>query len=118
MIMESIPVPVSFDVPRIFFVAWISYVAVAMAALALIGRYALRASQMITGVAKLVKDAERNGSVLAEIAEQFRSDSGSTLRDAINRIEHATKNAETTAVEAKTMAEKLERLVINKNDKE
>jgi hypothetical protein len=53
------------------------------------------------------KDSPNAFNVLDEIVAQFRTDSGSSLRDAVNRIEEAGKQAEVTARKAHDAAEEL-----------
>lgn len=53
------------------------------------------------------RDSPNAFKVLDEIVAQFRTDSGSSLRDVVNRIEDATKVASVVAKEAKLAAEEL-----------
>lgn len=50
------------------------------------------------------KDNQNYLPVLKEMAGQFKTDSGSTLRDVVNRIEEAAKRAETAAEELRIKA--------------
>lgn len=54
------------------------------------------------------KDSPNSFSVLEEIAQQFKTDSGSTLRDTVNRLENAANNAHIAAEALKVKAEILE----------
>lgn len=53
------------------------------------------------------KDNPDAFNVLAEIAAQFRTDNGSSLKDAVNRIEAVGKEAQAVAGNAKAAAEEL-----------
>lgn len=50
------------------------------------------------------KDNQNYVPVLKEIASQFKTDSGSSLRDVVNRIEEAAKRAEVAAEELRIKA--------------
>jgi hypothetical protein len=57
--------------------------------------------------AEVFKDNPNAFKVLDEIVAQFRTDSGSSLRDVVNRIEEAGKDAKVVAESAKAAAEEL-----------
>jgi hypothetical protein len=96
-------VPVSFSLPLSVTLAWIITVATGLGGVAVIWRFVAKASA-------LVNSFNVYGPVLVEIAKEFKSDSGSTLRDSINRIEASVAEAKRSAAEAKataTLAEKM-----------
>jgi hypothetical protein len=62
---------------------WIVYAGAVVTACVAIWRYAIKPT------AKAYNKIDEYGPVLGEIAKQFKSDSGSTLRDTINRLETA-----------------------------
>lgn len=109
MIAEATPVPVTIELPRMIVFAWIGTITVAIAGISVIWRFVVKAS-------RLVSDIDQYGSVLKQIAKEFKSDSGSTLKDSINRIEKAAQEAKASASVAYAMSENLQRLVINKNE--
>ena len=81
--------------------AWVTFVvgfAALLAALGLLWRYVLRAAELLTATRKMLPlledlaaqlSAPSTFSVLAEIVKEFRTDSGSSLRDVVNRLEVA-----------------------------
>jgi hypothetical protein len=87
-------------------VDWIIYVGAAVSALTVIWR------KMLRPLARWYNSVASYGSVLEDIAKQFKSDSGSTLKDNLNRLEvAATKSLQAIAAadlraveEAKTLA--------------
>lgn len=97
--------PVTFTFPLSVWIAWLVSIATGLAATAIIWRFATKA-------AKIVHDFSNYGSVLMDIAKEFKSNSGSTLKDSINRIEEACKGAQTSATLAKAMADNLEKMLI------
>lgn len=96
--------PVTFKLPLSMLIGWMVTIATGLTAIAVIWRFGTKA-------AVLIADLHNYGGVLKEIAKEFKSDSGSTLKDAINRIEAATLAAQTSATAAKEMAESLEKLL-------
>lgn len=62
---------------------------------------------LLQALTKEFKDSPNVFSVLDEMAAQFRTDSGSSLRDAVNRIEELSQDAKVVAQEAKVAAEEL-----------
>lgn len=91
--------PVTFTLPLGIWIAWLVSIATGLGAVAVIWRYATKA-------VTLIKDVSRFFSVLKDIAKEFKSDSGSTLKDSINRIEETCKGAQTTT-------DKLEKMLID-----
>lgn len=57
-------------------------------------------------IARGVARIERATPVILEISEQFRNNSGSTLKDAMDRTEKLSQDAVDVAREARTAAEK------------
>lgn len=96
--------PVAFTFPLAIWIAWLVSIATGLGAVTVIWRYATKA-------AKIVSDFTEYKSVLLDIAKEFKSDSGSTLKDSINRIELATGSAQASATLAKTMADNLEKML-------
>jgi hypothetical protein len=99
----EIPVPVTFAVPITVIVAWIASIAVGLTGIAVIWRFIMRASV-------LINDISQYGPVLVTIAKEFKSDSGSTLRDAINRLEEGAADAKEAAELAKKSYEYIRHL--------
>ncbi len=97
---SEIPVPVTFNLPVVVIAAWIASIAAGLTGVLVIWRFVGKASKLITNV-------NEYGSVLLEIAKQFKSDSGSTLKDALNRIEKAADDAKTSASKAQKTVEGL-----------
>lgn len=62
---------------------------------------------LLQNLTEVFKDNPNAFNVLDEIVAQFRTDSGSSLRDAVNRIEEASKAAKLVADEARIAAEEL-----------
>lgn len=62
---------------------------------------------LLQNLTEVFKDNPSAFKVLDEIVAQFRTDSGSSLRDAVNRIEEASKAAKIVAEEAKIAADEL-----------
>lgn len=60
---------------------------------------------LMTDLVDVMADTRTPWSVLNEIIAEFRTDSGSSLRDAVDRIEHATHTAATAAKTAQTAVE-------------
>lgn len=96
--------PITFKLPLSMLIGWMVTIATGLTAIAVIWRFGTKA-------AVLISDLHNYGGVLKEIAKEFKSDSGSTLKDAINRIEEATNVAQESATKAKQMAESLEKLL-------
>lgn len=96
--------PITFKLPLSMLIGWMVTIATGLTAIAVIWRFGTKA-------AVLIADLHNYGGVLKEIAKEFKSDSGSTLKDAINRIEAATKVAQESATNAKAMAERLEKVL-------
>lgn len=96
--------PVTFTLPLSIWIAWLVSIAAGLGALAAIWRFVIKASTIITNLSKY-------GSVLIEIAGEFKSNSGSTLKDSIDRIENACALAQTSATLAKDMADNLEKML-------
>jgi hypothetical protein len=99
------PVPVSFNLPISISLAWITSVAIGLGALVAISKLLIKAS-------KLVADISEYHSVILDMAKQFKSDSGSTLKDAINRIEKAAEEAKATALVAQKTSDNLSHLIL------
>lgn len=94
--------PVTFTLPLGIWIAWLASIATGLGAIAVILRYAKKAAKLIADAAKLIADFKTYGSVLLDIAKEFKSNSGSTLKDSIDRIE-------ANATLAKTIADNLEK---------
>lgn len=94
--------PVTFTLPLGIWIAWLASIATGLGAIAVISRYAKKA-------ATFIHEATQYRSVLMEIAKEFKSNSGSTLKDSIDRIELATEAAQTSADTAKTVADNLDK---------
>lgn len=94
--------PVTFTLPLGVWIAWLVSIAAGLGAIAVIWKFITKASAIVT-------DFSNYGSVLKEIAKEFKSNSGSTLKDSIDRIEKATESAQTSADLAKTVADNLEK---------
>lgn len=62
---------------------------------------------LLQQLTEVFKDSPNAFKVLDEIVAQFRTDSGSSLRDAVNRIEELSQDAKIVAQEAKVAAEEL-----------
>lgn len=94
--------PVTFTLPLGVWIAWLVSIATGLGAVAVIWKF-------ITKASAIVNDFSNYGSVLKEIAKEFKNDSGSTLKDSIDRIELAAKEAHASADTAKQMADNLEK---------
>lgn len=92
-------------------IGWMVTIATGLTAIAVIWRYGTKAAELLLKIKALLSSFERNGTVLDAIAKEFKSDSGSTLKDAINRIEAATLVAQASASTAQGMAERLEKVL-------
>lgn len=103
--------PITFKLPLSMLIGWMVTIAAGLTAIAVIWRYGTKAAELLVKAKAILSNFERNGAVLDAIAKEFKSDSGSTLKDAINRIEAATNVAQTSAATAKAMAERLEKLL-------
>lgn len=103
--------PVTFRLPLSMLIGWLATIAAGLTAIAVIWRYGTKAAELLVKAKAILSNFERNGAVLDAIAREFKSDSGSTLKDAINRIETTTNTAKENAAEAKQMAERLEKLL-------
>lgn len=103
--------PITFKLPLSMIIGWMVAIATGLTAIAVIWRFGTKAAELLVKCKALLSNFERNGSVLDAIAKEFKSDSGSTLKDAINRIEAATLVAQTSATTAKAMAESLSKLL-------
>lgn len=82
--------PISVTLPISVWVAWVVSISVFLAACAIIWKFVLKA-------AELISDFSNYGSVLKDIAKEFKSNAGSTLRDSIDRLEAAAESAKGTA---------------------
>lgn len=87
--------PVTFTLPLGIWIAWLASIATGLGAIAIIWKYATKA-------ATFIHEASQYRSVLMEIAAEFKSNSGSTLKDSIDRIE-------ANATLAKTIADNLDK---------
>lgn len=96
--------PITFKLPLSMLIGWLVTIATGLGAIAVIWRFGTKA-------AVLISDLHNYGGVLKEIAKEFKSDSGSTLKDAMNRIEAAANTAKESAAAAKAMAERLEKML-------
>lgn len=70
--------------------------------------------ELLPLISELLKRYRENPNyidVLTEIADQFKTDSGSTLRDVVNRLEVAANKAESSAKELRIKASVLEEKV-------
>ncbi len=67
---------------------------------------ALTIAGILWKIARGVARTERAYPVMLEIAEQFRNNSGSTLKDAMDRTEKLAQDGVDVAGEARTAAEK------------
>lgn len=94
--------PVTFTLPLGVWIAWLVSIATGLGAIAVIWKF-------ITKASAIVNDFSNYGSVLKEIAKEFKSNSGSTLKDSIDRIEKAAEAAQVSATTAKEMADILEK---------
>lgn len=103
--------PITFKLPLSMLIGWMVTIAAGLTAIAVIWRYGTKAAEFLVKARAILANFERNGAVLDAIAKEFKSNSGSTLKDAINRIEAATKEAQEGATKAKSMAESLEKLL-------
>lgn len=92
--------PVTFTLPLAVWIAWLLSIAAGLGAIAVIWRFVVKA-------ATILSDFSKYGGVLIEIAKEFKSDSGSTLKDSINRIEEAINIAKVNADSAKAVADNL-----------
>lgn len=108
------------DMPT--WVQWILGLAVFVGALATIwtkllqplGKLIAYSHAMIPMLAELLAAQKSDPdylSVLSEIAAQFKSDSGSTLRDVVNRLEHSALEAQEAAKELRIKAALIEEKV-------
>lgn len=95
--------PITFKLPLSMLIGWLVTVATGLAAIAAIWRYGSKAAELLVKCRALLASFERNGTVLDAIAREFKSDSGSSLKDAINRIEEAARVAQETAEHVKKM---------------
>lgn len=96
--------PITFKLPLSMLIGWMVTIAAGLTAIAVIWRYGTKAAEFLVKAKALLSNFERNGAVLDAIAKEFKSNSGSTLKDAINRIE-------AESAKAKSMAESLEKLL-------
>ena len=101
MAILQTPVPVTF--PLSYLVLWVLSISAILAATGAIAKFISKASVIINVL-----------PVIIAMAKEFKSDSGSTLRDSINRLEdsaklthQATVRAEATAVRAEKAVEHL-----------
>lgn len=94
--------PVQFTLPLGVWIAWLASIATGLGAIAIIWKF-------VTKAAVIVTDFSNYGSVLKEIAKEFKNNSGSTLKDSIDRIEAAAALAQSNAALAKTVADNLEK---------
>lgn len=103
--------PVTLKLPLSMLIGWMVTIATGLTAIAVIWRYGTKAAELLLKIKALLSSFERNGAVLDAIAKEFKSDSGSTLKDAINRIEATTTLAQINAATAKELAERLEKVL-------
>ena len=101
-ILET-PVPVSFDLPLKIWIAWIASIGIGLGGLAAIAKFISKVFQLIRKVTLLINDVEEYGSVLRQIAKEFKSDSGSTLKDSMNRLEEMAEESKLTVEGIKTL---------------
>lgn len=101
--------PITFKLPQSILIGWLVTISTGLIAIGVIWRWGTKAAELLVKCRALLSSFERNGAVLDAIAREFKSDSGSTLKDALNRIEAATNVAQEGATLAKGMAERLEK---------
>lgn len=101
--------PLTVTLPISIWVAWVVSLSVFLGAIAIIWKFVLKA-------ATLISDVSEYGSVLREIAREFKSNAGSTLRDSIDRIEAAALLAKETAKQMEDLLSRRIKLLEERND--
>jgi hypothetical protein len=89
--------------------AWLQWV---IGAATLVTATSVLWSKLFRPLARLIVMVEESAPVLKEIAAQFRTDSGSSLRDTIDRIELAADKAAAAALVLERKVETVRKLAI------
>jgi hypothetical protein len=107
--LTEVPVPVSFHLPIALIAAWIGSIAIGLTGIAVIWKFIVKASA-------LINEINLYGSVLVDIAKEFKSDSGSTLRDSINRLERGAMEMKAASELNQQTVESMKRSIDAKRD--